>query len=160
MAGLLSDDKDLQFILFDLLRIQDLVKEQRFTSWSEKAFRLILDEARRFAEKILFPLNREGDRIGAEFREGQVFSVPGTKEAYQDFVQGGWLTPCEEESLGGQGLPKVLKYATHELFLAANFPFMCYANLSHDAGKLIEKFGTAEQKKLYLGKLRGEQQKR
>jgi len=157
MAGLLSDDKDLQFVLFDLLHIQDLFKEERFKDWNEKAFRLIIDEARRFAEKILLPLNLDGDRIGAKFSEGRVLSVPGTREAYQDFVEGGWLTPCEDEALGGQGLPKVLKYATHELFLAANFPFMCYANLSQDAGKLIEKFGTAEQKKSYLGKLYGGQ---
>ena len=153
MAGLLSDDKDIQFVLFDLLTIQSLFKEAQFSDWNEKSCRLILDEARRLAEKVLFPLNIEGDRSGAQFSKGQVNSVPGTKDAYRDFVQGGWLTPCEDESIGGQGLPKIIKYATHELFLAANFPLMCYANLSHDAGKLIEKFGTAEQKRKFLGKL-------
>lgn len=153
MAGLLSDDKDIQFVLFDLLTIQSLINEPRFGDWNKKSFRLILDEARRLSEKVLFPLSIEGDRTGAQFSKGQVFSVPGTKDAYRAFVQGGWLTPCEDESIGGQGLPKIIKYATHELFLSANFPFMCYANLSHDAGKLVEKFGTEEQKKKYLGKL-------
>lgn len=153
MAGLLADDKDIRFVLFDMLETQDLLEKERFRVWSVKAFRLLLEEAGRLAENRLFPLHLEGDRIGAQFVDGRVFSVPGTKKAYLDFVGGGWLTPCEDESIGGQQLPKILKYATHEIFLAANFPFMCYANLSHDAGKLIELFGTTEQKKTYLQNL-------
>jgi alkylation response protein AidB-like acyl-CoA dehydrogenase len=153
MAGVLVDEKDIRFALFDVLGIQDLFEHKRFCGWNEKALQLAISEARRFAEKYLFPLHIEGDRIGVQFKEGRVLSVPGTKEAYQDFVKGGWLTLCEDEKLGGQELPKIVKYASHEIFLAANFPFMCYANLSHDAGKLIELFGTAYQRKTYLKNL-------
>ena len=50
------------------------------------------------------------------------------------------MTPCEDEAYGGQELPEIIKFATHEMFFAANFPFMCYVNLTHDAAKLIELF--------------------
>jgi len=55
--------------------------------------------------------------------------------------------------LGGQGLPDIINFATHEMFLAANFPFMCFVNLTHDAAKLIELFGTDEQKARFMEKM-------
>ena len=157
MARLLVDERDIKFVLFELLKVQELCQQDRFSNWKEGAFVLLLEEARKFAEKRLFPLNLEGDRIGVRFDAGEVFAVPGTKDSYRDFVDAGWLTPCEEEAYGGQGLPEVIKFAAHEIFFAANFPFMCYVNLTHDAAKLIEKFGTSEQKRLYLDKMYGGQ---
>jgi len=155
MAKLLVDDKDIKFVLFDVLKIQKLCENERFSDWNEKVLRMLLDEALKYSEKVLFPLNIEGDKIGLTFESGNVTSVPGTKQAYLDFVEGGWLTPCEDEAYGGQGLPEIAKFAAHEMFFAANFPFMCYVNLTHDAAKLIELFGTDEQKDLYLDKMYG-----
>ena len=155
MARLLVDDRDIKFVLFELLKVQELCRHERFSDWNEKALGMLLDEARKFSEKILFPLNIEGDKIGLTFDSGQVTAVPGTKDAYLDFVEGGWLTPCEDEKYGGQELPEIIRFASHEIFFAANFPFMCYVNLTHDAAKLIELFGTQAQKDLYLENMYG-----
>ncbi|WP_319409439.1 acyl-CoA dehydrogenase [uncultured Desulfosarcina sp.] len=155
MARLLVDDRDIKFVLFELLKIQELCAHEKFSDWNEKALDLLLGEALKFSEKVLFPLNIEGDKIGLKFESGQVTTVPGTKAAYRDFVEGGWLTPCEDELYGGQALPEIIKFATHEMFFAANFPFMCYVNLTHDAAKLIELFGTDDQKQHYLAKMYG-----
>ncbi len=155
MARLLVDDKDIKFVLFELLQIQDLFETKRFSNWNEKALGVLLGEALKFSEKVLFPLNIEGDKTGLRFESGQVFTVPGTKEAYRDFAEGGWLTPCEDEEYGGQELPEVIKLATHEMFFAGNFPFMCFVNLTHDAAKLIEIFGSEDQKKQFLQKMYG-----
>ncbi|ABB32438.1 acyl-CoA dehydrogenase [Geobacter metallireducens GS-15] len=155
MANLLVDERDVKFALFEQLKVQDLCASDRFSGWNEKVLGLLLSEASKFAEKVLFPLNIEGDKVGARFEGGEVYSVPGTAEAYQSFVENGWLTACEEETLGGQGLPHVIKNAAHEMFFAANFPFMCYVNLTHDAAKLIELFGSEQQKSQYLHKMYG-----
>jgi len=153
MANLLVDERDVKFTLFDLLKVQDLCEHKHFSEWNEKVFGMLLSEASKFAEKDLYPLNIDGDEVGATFENGEVASVPGTAELYQKFVENGWLTACEDESYGGQGLPHVVNAAVHEMFFAANFPFMCYVNLTHDAAKLIELFGTDEQKRLYLEKM-------
>jgi len=153
LASLLVDERDIRFVLFEQLMIQDLCDKERFSGFSSGDFEMILSEALKFAEKVLFPLNIKGDKEGARFEQGKVYSTPGTKEAYETFVEGGWLTFCEEEEVGGQGLPCVIRGATHEMFFAANFPFMCYVNLTHDAAKLIELFGTEEQKRLYMEKM-------
>jgi alkylation response protein AidB-like acyl-CoA dehydrogenase len=153
MSGILVDDRDVKFVLFDLLGIQDLSQHERFEHIDQDILEMLLDEARKFAEQRLFPLNLQGDKIGARYEEGQVRAVPGMQEAYQEFVEGGWLTECENTELGGQGLPVIIKFATHEMFLAANFPFMCFVNLTHDAAKLIELFGDDDQKTRFMEKM-------
>lgn len=153
MSSFLVDERDIQFVLFDQVKIQNLFGCDRYSMWNEKSLRMLLNEARKFAEKELFPLNTEGDRVGAKFENNNVYSVPGTKKAYQNYVEDGWLTACEEETVNGQQLPYVINKAAHEIFFAANFPFMCYPNLTHDAAKLIELFGTQEQKKRYMEKM-------
>jgi alkylation response protein AidB-like acyl-CoA dehydrogenase len=155
MANVLIDERDVRFVLFDLLKVQELSQTDKYAAFSEDVLGLILSEAQKFAETIIFPLNIKGDKEGAEYKDGMVYSTPGTKEAYQSFVEGGWLIPCESEDLGGQGMPHVVMTATHEMFFAANFPFMCYVNLTHDAAKLIEIFGTEEQKRLYMDRMYG-----
>jgi alkylation response protein AidB-like acyl-CoA dehydrogenase len=150
MPGILVDERDVKFVLFDLLGVQDLTGHERFQHVDQEILDMLLDEAQKFAEQRLFPLNIEGDKVGARYEEGQVHAVPGMREAYQEFVEGGWLTKCEDPDLGGQGLPEIIKFATHEMFLAANFPFMCYVNLTHDAAKLIELFGDEDQKARFM----------
>ena len=93
MARLLVDDRDIKFVLFDMLKIQDLCEHEKFSGWTEKALNLLLKEALKFSEKVLFPLNIEGDKTGLIFEAGQVTTPAGTREAYQDFVEGGWLDP-------------------------------------------------------------------
>jgi len=153
MSGVLCNENDLKFVLFDLLEIQDLSRTERFRHVDRETLEMLLGEALNFAEKRLFPLNLEADKVGARFEKGQVRAAPGTREAYQAFVEGGWLTMCEEPELGGQRLPAIIKFAAHELFLAANFPIMCFVNLTHDAAKLIELFGDEAQRGDYLERM-------
>jgi alkylation response protein AidB-like acyl-CoA dehydrogenase len=155
MSGFIVDERDLKFVLFDLLGIQDLARHERFEHIDQETMEMLIDEALKFSEQLLFPLNLEGDKLGASFEGGEVRTVPGTREAYQEFVQSGWLTQSEDPELGGQGLPEIIKFATHEMFLAANFPFMCFVNLTHDAAKLIELFGDDGQKANYIEKMYG-----
>ena len=155
MSGLLVDERDLKFVLFDILAVQDLTQHESFEHFDQDIMDMLLDEAQKYAEQFLFPLNIDGDKIGASFEDGQVRAVPGTREAYQEFVHSGWLTQSESPELGGQGLPEIIKFATHEMFLGANFPFMCFVNLTHDAAKLIELFGDDGQKTDYLEKMYG-----
>ncbi|MBW1796977.1 MAG: acyl-CoA dehydrogenase [Deltaproteobacteria bacterium] len=156
MGSMLVDERDIRFVLFEQLKVQELCGNGKFSEFSGEVFEMVLAEALKFAENILFPLNIKGDKESARFEDGKVYSTPGTKEAYQRFVEGGWLTPCEDEEIGGQGMPHVIMTATHEMFFV-NFPFMCYVNLTHDGAKLIELYGTDEQKRLYMEPMYGGQ---
>jgi len=153
MPGILISERDVRFVLFDLLRVQDLAQFERFEHIDQESIRMLIDEAQKFSEQRLFPLNLEGDRVGAQYQDGQVRAVPGMREAWQEFVEGGWLTQGDDPEVGGQDLPDIINFATHEMFLSANFPFMCFVNLTHDAAKLIELFGADEQKARFMEKM-------
>jgi len=153
MSGILVEERDLKFVLFELLGVQDLANNPRFEHIDQQTLEMLLDEASKFSERCLYPLNLTGDKLGVRYEGGKVYAVPGMREAYQEFVEGGWLTQSDDLELGGQGLPEIIKFATHEMFLAANFPFMCFVNLTHDAAKLIELFGNHEQKSRYMERL-------
>jgi len=155
MSGFIVDERDLKFVLFDLLGVQDLARHERFEHIDQETLEMLVDEALKFSEQFLFPLNLEGDKVGATFEGGEVRTVPGTREAYREFVHSGWMTQTDDPDLGGQGLPEIIKFATHEMFLAANFPFMCFVNLTHDAAKLIELFGDEGQRAHYLERMYG-----
>ena len=110
MANLLFDDRDIKFVLFDQLGVQKLCEVEKYSEWSQKVLEMLLSEAQKFSEKVLFPLNIDGDKDGIKFENGKVFSIPGTKKAYEDFVEGGWkilsrsqilFHPCPRQYLKG-----------------------------------------------------------
>jgi hypothetical protein len=153
MGKLLVDERDIRFILFEQFKVQELFEDFKNADFTIDTFSLIIQEALKFSENILFPLHLRGNNEGVLFEKGEVFTPAGTREAYKSFVEGGWLTIGDSDEVGGQKLPHAIKSATHEIFFAANFPFMCYVNLTHDAAKLIELYGTSDQKICFMDQM-------
>jgi len=149
----LGDYRDRRFVLFDQLNIQDLCKHKKFEDHGQEIFEMVISEAEKFAENVLWPLNESGDHEGCVYDNGEVRTPKGFKEAYQQYADGGWITPTDEPEDGGQGLPQSLGAACHECFHGSNTSFSNYPNLAHGAGLMIQKHGTDEQKEKYLGKL-------
>jgi len=150
--SLLVDDRDVRFVLFDQLRIGELTKKAAFQEHSEEVFQMVLTEAERLAEKVLAPANADGDK-GARFEEGQVKVPKSFHACYQAACEGGWICPTDDMEVGGQGLPTSLATAAYEFLYGANPSFVASLTLNHGAGLLVEKYGTEEQKALFLEKL-------
>jgi len=77
----------------------------------------VLDEAARFSETILQPINQSGDAEGCTYNDGEVKTPEGFKEAFKQYCEAGWLGLDGDPEYGGQGLPKILAIATGEMNL-------------------------------------------
>ena len=111
---------------------------------------MILEGAADFCENILSPLNQSGDEEGCHFENGEVKTPKGFKEAYDQFVQGGWQGLSYPEEFGGQGLPMSLNLIKSEMMGTANWSFTMYPGLSMGCMNTIMQFGTEEQKNTYM----------
>ena len=114
---------------------------------------MILEGAADFCENILSPLNQTGDAEGCHFENGEVKTPKGFKEAYDQFVQGGWQGLSFPEEFGGQNLPQSLNLIKSEMMGTANWSFQMYPGLSVGCINTILQYGTTEQKNTYLPKL-------
>ena len=114
---------------------------------------MILEGAADFCENVLSPLNQSGDEEGCHFKDGEVTTPKGFKEAYDQFVQGGWQGLSYPEEFGGQGLPMSLNLIKAEMMGTANWSFTMYPGLSMGCMNTIMQFGTDEQKATYMPRL-------
>ncbi|WP_185230409.1 acyl-CoA dehydrogenase C-terminal domain-containing protein [Teredinibacter franksiae] len=146
--------RDIEFALYELLGYE---KHLGTLPCAEDATRelvdAILEEGAKFCEKVISPLNRVGDEQGCTLVDGVVTTPDGFKEAYQQFVDGGWPSMCHALEHGGQGLPESLGTVLNELTGSANWSWSMYPGLAHGAMKTLELHGTDEQKQQYLTKL-------
>jgi alkylation response protein AidB-like acyl-CoA dehydrogenase len=113
----------------------------------------VLEESGKFVAEVVAPLNRDGDEIGAQFRDGAVTMPPGFRDAYQAFWQAGWpALACATED-GGQGLPAVLEAMLYEMLSAANHGWTMAPGLLHGAYECIKHHASDELKARYLEKV-------
>ncbi|MDM8516734.1 acyl-CoA dehydrogenase [Desulfobacterales bacterium HSG16] len=153
MAQVIADRRDVDFVLHEQLGVGDLSKHERFADFNKKTVDMIVTEARNLSVKEIYPTLKPGDEEGCILEKGQV-SVPECfHKPYELFKEGEWLAMSEDPEWGGQGMPKSVAMAASDYFNGANYAFMMYPGLTHGAGKLVEAFGTDEQKQTYLKKM-------
>lgn len=153
MASYKTPLRDMRFVygeLFDLEAIQSLPGYEEVNSELVDA---ILEEAGRFCEDRLQPLNRSGDEEGCHFKDGKVTTPKGIKEAYKEFAEAGWTSVVASPEYGGQGLPKSLNMVLEEIICGTNFAFGLYPGLTSGAYNAISINGDAALKDNYLPKL-------
>ena len=150
MAQQIADRRDVDFVLHEQLAVGDLSEHELFAEFNKKTVDLIVSEARNLAIKEILPTQAEGDVEGTPFDSGKVTVPESFHRAWELFKEGEWLAMIEDPEWGGQGMPRTVALAASDYMNGANFAFMMYGGLTHGAGKLVETFGTEEQKKLFL----------
>jgi len=110
----------------------------------------ILEEAAKYCEQVLAPLNQTGDEEGCHFDNGEVTTPKGFKEAYEQYVAGGWQGLNYPTEFGGQGLPMSMGLLRSEMMGTANWSFTMYPGLSIGCINTIMLHGTEEQKATFL----------
>jgi alkylation response protein AidB-like acyl-CoA dehydrogenase len=148
-----APQKDIRFVLDELLDVQSLAGSSALADYSPELAESILSEAARFAETVLEPLNIPGDREGARWRPDGVTTPKGFKEAYQQFVAGGWPQLGADPEYGGQAVPQALGTAVREMWGSANLSFKLCPMLTLGAVEAMKLCASPEQKARYLPKM-------
>jgi alkylation response protein AidB-like acyl-CoA dehydrogenase len=148
--------RDQQFVMHELLGAADeLNKMPRYADVDAATLNQVVEEAGKFCAEVLFPLNRSGDEEGCHYDAAtrSVTTPQGFKEAYRQFIEAGWQGLAADPEYGGQGLPHLLQVAFYEMQYSTNQAFAMYPGLTNGAYECLVRYGTPEQKALYVTKL-------
>ena len=115
--------RDMNFVLNELTGLAQVAELSGFDEAGPETVEAILEEAAKFASQVLAGINAEGDAIGCTWKDGEVTTPPGFKEAYAQFVAGGWNCLNSPPHFGGQGLPKLVASPVSEIVMSANLGF-------------------------------------
>jgi len=144
---------DMRFALYDVLGAEAvLARLEGGEGHTRDLLDAVLDEAARFNEQVLAPLNATGDEEGCNFDKATrtVTTPKGFKEAYRQYAEGGWAGLTAHEKFGGQALPAVLGTLTKEMIDSANLAWGIYPLLSHGATSALEHHGDEWQQEVFL----------
>ncbi|AXV70443.1 acyl-CoA dehydrogenase C-terminal domain-containing protein [Ralstonia pseudosolanacearum] len=147
--------RDMQFVLHELLDVEGHLKAMpAHAEIDADTINQVIEEAGKFCSEVIFPLNQSGDREGCTYHGDGVVTAPkGFKEAYKQYVEGGWPALGCDPEFGGQGLPILVNNAVYEMLNSANQAWTMYPGLSHGAYEALHAHGTDELKQRYLPKL-------
>ena len=148
--------RDMKFVMHEVLNLCDELKAlPAHADTDADTINAVLEEGGKFAANVVFPLNQVGDREGCVLDKAthEVKAPTGFKEAYAQYVAGGWPSLSSDPAYGGQGLPITLNQCFYEMLNSANQAWTMYPGLSHGAYECLHAHGTPEQKATYLPKL-------
>ena len=141
--------RDVDFLLFDWLRTQELLERPAFASHSRETFASVLELAETLAREKYAPHHRANDLQEPRFDGTTVTLIPEVGTAVRAFADAGFLMAGLPEEDGGGGLPLSIGSACMAWFHAANTATAAYSLLSMAAGNLIRTHGTDEQRRLF-----------
>ncbi len=146
--------KDMIFNMQELAGLQQLTEAiPEFADYGVETAQAVLEECAKLNEDVIAPLNFEGDKNPSYWKDGQVFTTPGFKEAFKQFAEGGWQGLQHPTEFGGQGLPKTIGAACGEMINSANMSFALCPLLTDGAIEALLTAGSEEQKSIYIPKL-------
>jgi alkylation response protein AidB-like acyl-CoA dehydrogenase len=143
---------DIRFALHDVLQADVLFARLGYEDATRDVLDAVLDEAARFSETVLAPLNAIGDQEGCRHDKatGEVSTPTGFKPAFDRFVEGGWTGLTAEPKFGGQGLPHTMGVPLNELVNAANLAWGNFPLLSHSAIDALRQHGEDWQREVFM----------
>ncbi len=145
--------EDMMF-LFNKLRNNKKYNEiEKYKEVNSDLVKDILEEAAKISQNLILPLAKSGDENPPKLENGIVRTSPGYKEAYEKFIEDGWISLSCDPKYGGQGMPKTVSAFFDEMLSSACLSFKLYSELTIGAYNCILKHGSDEIKNKYLPKM-------
>jgi alkylation response protein AidB-like acyl-CoA dehydrogenase len=147
MGHFRSNLRDLEFILFEVFRVQDQLGAAPFDGVDQDTVRGVLRELNSVATGPLAEGFADADRNPPVFDPAthSVTLPQSVKDAYKVLWDGEWWRLGLPAELGGYGIPPTVQWAAAELILGSNpaiFMYMAGPNFA----AVVHRNGTDEQK--------------
>jgi alkylation response protein AidB-like acyl-CoA dehydrogenase len=142
--------KDMLFAMKELAGIEAVAALPGHEEAGLDTAAAVLEECAKFNESVVAPLNWEGDRHPSAWADGEVRTTPGFKQAFRQFVEGGWQGLHHPAEFGGQALPKLIHTACIEMVNSASLSFALCPLLTDGAIEALLTAGSPEQQAAYL----------
>ena len=150
MVQYIADRRDLDFVIWDQMNGEAFLEYDSYKDFNRKTCDMIITEARNLAVKEVLPTLQEGDHQGVQFENGNVKTPDCFARVHQLLLEGEWGNLSVPQDMGGQGAPSLVSAATAEYFMGANWALFSYASMGNGTADMIQKYGTEEQKKMYV----------
>src|ERR1044071_5846635 len=144
---------DIAFALKHAAGMKAAMAEGLYEDLDEETVDSVLEEAGKLAGDVIAPLNRVGDKFGTPFKDGEVTTPPGWKEAYTSWAAAGWNGLASPADFGGQELPHAVNAGCIEMWNAASMAFGIGPVLTMAAVDALHAYGADDLKQTYLEKL-------
>ena len=151
--GYVAPVKDMLFCMKELAGLEALTRLPGFEDAGLDTAEAVLTEAARYCGEVVEPLNAESDRHPAVWRDGVVTTAAGFKQAFRQFVDGGWQGLQHPVEFGGQGLPKTIAAACAEMLNSASVSFALCPLLTDGAIEALLTAGSPEQRRFFLPRM-------
>ena len=144
---------DIRFVLSELIDVPAIQSLPGHADTGIELIDAVLEEAGRFAAQVLAPINRTGDVEGSQWKDGEVTTAPGFRDAYRQYCESGWNALPFPTEWGGQGLPNIVSSPVSEIVMAANLSFSLCPMLTSGAVSALVLVGSEELRQTYLPKM-------
>ena len=151
--SLLIRQRDLDFVLYELLNVETLCDTNRYQEHDRETFDAVIAQAAKIAEEEFLPHAAKLDENEPEFDGESVQIIPEVKQALDTFVDAGFMGASANFEHGGMQLPWTVLQACNAYFNAANISTTAYPFITVAASNLLALYGSDEQKERYLSKL-------
>ena len=142
--------KDMLFVMNELANLKAVSELPGCEDATPETAEAVLEESAKFVAGEIAPLNHPGDKEPSFWKDGQVTTSKGFKEAFRQFADAGWQGLQHPTEFGGQGLPKLIGTPCVEMLHGANLAFALVALLSDGAIEALLTAGSDEQKATFL----------
>ena len=143
----------MKFVINELAGLDEVARLPGCEEVNAELVDAVLGEAAKFAQEVLEPLNRTGDRQGSQWSDGNVRSPQGFRDAYQQFVDSGWNGLGAKPDFGGQGLPHIVANPVQEMWNSSNMAFCLCPMLISGVIEALQHHASPQLQQTYLARL-------
>ena len=146
MAAPILDQRDLDFLLYEVFDVESLTSRERYIEHNRETFDAAIGIAKQVAEKYFLPIRSKADTHQPMFEGGVVTMIPEIKTGLDAVVASGLASARADYDLGGMQLPEVVASCTDAWLTAAASTSLGYVSLTTANANLIDAYGSQAQK--------------